>query len=293
MRLAIFGRKIDSSSYDKLELLIKKLSEYKDVEFFYNNILFNLLNIYMPHLQKGILFSNYEELPSDIDLFLVLGGDGTFLESITWLRGREIPVAGINFGRLGFLTTAKVEEDNSWIEKLLNGDYVVEDRALLQLSKCSMPNDFYPYALNEITVQRTTSIMLEIEVKVDGNALPKYFADGVVVATSTGSTAYSLSIGGPIVSPKAEVFIMAPIAPHNLNVRPLVIPNISVIEISYKTRDGIANVSVDNRCFPLPKGEVITISKANSVLKRVSINNNFIGALNEKLLWGADKRNSY
>lgn len=293
MRLAVFGRKIDSSSYDKLELLIKRLSEHENVEFFYNNILHNLLSIYMPNLPKGTLFTTYEELPNDIDLFLALGGDGTFLESITWLRGREIPVAGINFGRLGFLTTAKVEGDNGWIEMLMNREYEIEDRALLQLSKCAMPNDFYPYALNEIAVHRTTSIMLEIEVKVDGNPLPKYFADGVVVSTSTGSTAYSLSIGGPIVSPKAEVFIMAPIAPHNLNVRPLVIPNTSVIEISYKTRDGIANVFVDNRSFSLPKGEVITISKANSLLKRVSINNNFIAALNEKLLWGADKRNSY
>lgn len=293
MRLAIFGRKIDSSSYDKLELLIKKLCENEQVELFYNNIIFNLLSIYMPNLPKGTLFNNCGELPNNLDLFLALGGDGTFLESLTWVKEREIPVAGINFGRLGFLTTAQVGDENSWIEKLINSEFEIEERALLQLSKCSIPNDFYPYALNEITVQRTTSVMLEIEVKVDGNSLPKYFADGVVVATSTGSTAYSLSLGGPIVSPNAEVFIMAPIAPHNLNVRPLVIPNTSIIEISYKTREGLARVSVDNRYFSLPKGEVITISKASSCLKRVSINNNFIAALNEKLLWGADKRNSY
>ena len=184
-----------------------------------------------------------------------------------------------------------MEANNPWIEKLVNGDYAIEERALLHLQKENLPQGFYPYAMNEITIQRLTPSMLEIEISIDGHPLPKYWSDGILVATATGSTAYSMSIGGPIVTPDSKVLIIAPISPHNLNVRPLIVPQSSTVEISFQGRYPQALLTVDNRSVDIAAGEKVTISRGEFPIKSISINNNFIAALNQKLLWGEDKRN--
>ncbi len=291
MKAALFGKRIDNTNIGRLILFVNNLKEYSHFEFCYHVSFYNLIKEFAQELPQGGLFTSHEDLPDDIDIFLSLGGDGTFLESLTMVRDREIPIAGINFGRLGFLTTACVQENNPWIEKLINGDYAVEERALLHLGKDELPEDFYPYAMNEITIQRLNPSMLEIEIAIDGHPLPKYWADGILVATATGSTAYSLSIGGPIVTPDSSVLIIAPISPHNLNVRPLVVPDSSVVEISFQGRYPKALLTVDNRSLELGAGEKLVISKGQFPIKSISINNNFIAALNQKLLWGEDKRN--
>lgn len=290
MKTVLFGKRIDKTNIGKLILFVNKLKEYRDVEFCYHSSFYNLIKEFSQELPQGGVFTSYDELPQT-DLFLSLGGDGTFLESLTMVRDRDIPIAGINFGRLGFLTTACVDENNPWIEKLITGDYTIEERTLLHLGKDDMPEGFYPYAMNEITIQRTTPSMLEVDIAIDGQKLPKYWADGILVATATGSTAYSLSIGGPIVTPDSKVLIIAPIAPHNLNVRPLIVPDSSKVEISFQGRNPQALLTVDNRSFNLGAGEKVTITKGNFPIKTISINNNFIAALNQKLLWGEDKRN--
>lgn len=291
MKAALFGKRIDKTSIGRLILFVNNLKEYRHFEFCYHELFHNLFMELSGDLPKGEIFHNHHDLPADVDIFLSLGGDGTFLESLTMVRERQIPIAGINFGRLGFLTTACVEENNPWIEKLIKGDYAVEERALLHLCKENLPDSFYPYAMNEITIQRQTPSMLEIEISIDGQPLPKYWADGILVATATGSTAYSLSIGGPIVTPDSSVLIIAPISPHNLNVRPLVVPDSSVVEISFQGRCRQALLTVDNRSVELMAGERLSISKGGFPIKSISINNNFIAALNQKLLWGEDKRN--
>lgn len=291
MRVAIFGRVSDKSSLGRLILFLHRLREYKEVEFYYWAPFKEMLVNSCGDFSSCNTFNNWSDLPNNIDLFLSLGGDGTFLESVTYVRDREIPIAGINFGRLGFLTTACVEEHNPWIEKLLSGKYAIEERVLLNVEVQNMPNDFYPYALNEFTIQHSTPAMLEIELTINGAKIPKYWADGIVIAGATGSTAYSLSIGAPIVTPDSKVLIIAPIAPHNLNVRPLVVPDSSLIEISFSGRNPKAILTADNRFFDIESGGTIKISKAEFNLKSVSINNNFIEALNRKLLWGEDKRN--
>ncbi len=291
MKAVLFGKRIDKTNIGKLVLFVNKLREYKDVEFCYHSSFYNLIKEFREDLPRGGVFDSFAELPGDTDIFLSLGGDGTFLESLTMVRERGIPIAGINFGRLGFLTTACVEASNPWIEKLIQGDYTIEERTLLHLQKDGLPADFYPYAMNEITIQRMTPSMLEIDIAIDGQRLPKYWSDGILVATATGSTAYSLSIGGPIVTPESKVLIIAPISPHNLNVRPLIVPDSSRVEISFLGRNPQALLTVDNRSFNLDAGEKVSITKGEFPIRSISINNNFIAALNQKLLWGEDKRN--
>lgn len=291
MKVALFGKRIDKSNVEKLLLFIGELSKNSDIEFCYHISFIELMQNYNINLPKGEVFNSNETMPKDIKLFFSLGGDGTFLESLTTVRESGIPIAGVNFGRLGFLTTACVEEENPWIEKILGGDYQIEERTLLKLSKDSLPDNFYPYALNEITIQRVTPTMLELNLEVDGQKLPNYWADGIVIASATGSTAYSLSIGGPVVTPDSKVLIIAPIAPHNLNVRPLIVPQNSVIEVSFHGRHPQALLTVDNRSFGIEAGERVKITQGEFPIKSISVNNNFIAALNQKLLWGEDKRN--
>lgn len=293
MKLALFGRKTDISSLKSLNILIHKLKEHENITLCCYAPFYDYIKDAFQEDDILQTFDSYMNLPQNTDIFLSLGGDGTFLESLTFIRNSGIPVAGINFGRLGFLTTAKVEGNNEWIGKLASGGYVTEERTLLSIkteSAHTMPGDFYPYALNEITLQRRNPVMLEISISVDGKNLPAYIADGILIGSATGSTAYSLSIGGPIVTPDSKVLIIAPIAPHNLNVRPIIVPETSTVEISYDSRGEEALLTADNRYFVLPKGEKIVISKGEHTLKCVSINSSFIEALSQKLLWGVDKR---
>ncbi|MBR7157842.1 MAG: NAD(+)/NADH kinase [Bacteroidales bacterium] len=293
MKLALFGRNTEYLNLHDLNLLIGRLQESPGVELCCYKPFYESIKEKCGNAGHFNTFSSYSDLPADINLFLSLGGDGTFLESLTFIRDREIPVAGINFGRLGFLTTARVEEENEWIDKLLCGNYSVEERTLLHLESPNyrLPEQFYPYALNEITLQRKSPVMLEITVYIDGRPLPQYMADGILIGSATGSTAYSLSIGGPIVTPDSKVLIIAPIAPHNLNVRPIIIPETSVIEMSYVTRGDDALLTADNRSAILPQNTKIMISKGEYPLRSISVNNSFIEALSQKLLWGVDKRN--
>ena len=237
-------------------------------------------------------FFSHEDLPADTGLFLSLGGDGTFLQSLTFVRDRGIPVAGVNFGRLGFLTTARADDTDDWVDDLLAGRYQVEERSLLRVTCAGMPEGFYPFALNEVSLQRRGAGMLSVHVRIDGRELPAYWSDGLVIATPTGSTAYNLSVGGPIVMPSSEVMVIAPIAPHNLNVRPLVVPMSSSVEMQFESRSGNALLAIDNRPFAIRSGTAISLAKGCFGLRYAALSdNNFIGALRTKLLWGEDRRN--
>ena len=237
-------------------------------------------------------FTSSEDLPADTDLFLSLGGDGTFLQSLTFVRDRGIPVAGINFGHLGFLTTARAADGDAWIDALMEGRYTVEERSLLRVVCDGLPEDFYPFALNEVSLQRRGASMLSVDVCINGRELPTYWADGLVAATPTGSTAYNLSVGGPVVIPSSEVMILAPIAPHNLNVRPLIVPMTAAVTLTFHSRERHALLTVDNRSCPLPAGSTVHVSRGRYGLRYVSLSDdNFIQALETKLFWGEDRRN--
>ena len=232
-----------------------------------------------------------DEPSEDVELLLSVGGDGTFLSSSVHAAAKDIPVMGVNLGRLGFLSENRPEDVAG---ALLSGDYTVENRTMLKAEVVTGQDDIdsWPYALNEMTVRRNGAAMLSVDVVIDGVCLPTYWADGLIVSTSSGSTAYSLSVGGPIVLPESKVLLVSPIAPHNLNMRPLVVPDTSEILLSMHSRDGKFEFSADNRTCELAEGVDIRISVAQFSLKRVRLNSsNFINALTEKLFWGEDVRN--
>lgn len=234
------------------------------------------------------------DLRPGTDMVLSVGGDGTFLSASKRVADSGIPILGVNLGRLGFLSENKPEDI---VAALLSGKYELENRTMLKasVSGCSSGKDIaqWPYALNEVTVHRNGAAMLGINVSINGDKLPTYWADGLLVATSSGSTAYSLSVGGPICAPDAKVLIIAPIAPHNLNVRPLVVPETAEIGISICTRDESAVLTMDNRTFSIDCSTELSVSMAQFSLKRVRLpKSSFVKALVSKLFWGEDIRNN-
>lgn len=234
-----------------------------------------------------------EDISEGTGMVMSVGGDGTFLSASKRVGSSGIPVLGVNMGRVGFLSEYSPEEV---CEALLSGSYTLEDRALLQTEikgdVLDTDSSFWPYTLNEISVLRGGASILGVDVSLDGNPLPTYWADGLLVSTSSGSTAYSLSVGGPICVPESKVIIIAPIAPHNLNVRPLVVPDSTTVSISMRSRDKVVAMSMDNRNVRLSSDAVLEVKVAQFSLKRVRLEkSSFIKALTTKLFWGEDIRN--
>lgn len=301
MNIALFGRSADLKDRGRFEILFGMLSSCGCAVYVYEDFYDKLVRAFPGILSCSSfpsaveIFSSPSQLRGKTDMFFSLGGDGTILDSIVFTAGTDIPVAGINFGRLGFLTTASIDEngDNPWFAKLLSSDYIIERKYLLELSSESMPESFYPYALNEISLQRTDASMLNIRLEIDGTQWPSYWSDGLLISTPTGSTAYSLSVGGPVVMPSSNVLVVAPISPHNLNVRPLVVPEKSEFSLTVHTRAESALVTSDNRSFKVPSGEKLHVSISDYYINYVCLRRSrFIDALTEKLMWGKDRRNN-
>jgi len=301
MKVAIFARNINERWLDGVCSIFDALDE-NGVEMicykpFYEKIepLCRMGEIVCRSIDKIALFTGAGDLPDDTDILLSMGGDGTFLESVSIIEGRSIPIAGVNFGRLGFLTSTDSWSHKDWIGKLISGEYTTTRRSLLEVACEDISDGFSRYALNEVSFQRSDPSMLALHISINGVDLPVYWADGVVLATPTGSTAYALSVGGPIALPDVKATILAPIAPHNLNVRPLIIPEDSIVEVFVESRGGGAVLSLDNRSMYLAENRKVVISKAGHSIEYVvfdSDSGNFIAALEEKLMWGKDRRNN-
>ena len=230
-------------------------------------------------------------LMPDTDVLLSFGGDGTFLSAARAAIPAGPAVIGVNLGRLGFLSENTPEDV---AQALLSGEYEVEERGLVQVAiDGETPPGWSPYALNEMNVSRISAAMLGVDVVVGEDKLPTYWADGLIVATSSGSTAYSLSVGGPICTPDTSLLIIAPVSPHNLNVRPLIVPENSVISVTPHSREGDVNLTLDNRNYTIPSGTRLTVSAAPVRLRRIRTGkSDFFNALRSRLLWGMDVRNS-
>ncbi len=240
-------------------------------------------------------FSTFKELDSSYDLFVSIGGDGTILKTVTYIRDLDIPIVGINTGRLGFLATIPKTAIKTSIEKILTGKYTISKRSLIQITTDNNQETFgeLNFALNEIAVSRkNTTSMISVSTLLDGEALTNYWADGLIISTPTGSTGYSLSCGGPVIAPHTSSFILTPIAPHNLNARPLVIPDNTTIELRVSGREQQHLVSLDSRIATLSNDTVITLKKAPFEISLIRLEgDSFLQTLRTKLLWGEDKRN--
>ena len=229
-----------------------------------------------------------EDVRKGTDMLLSFGGDGTFLSAAALAVEVSLPILGVNFGRLGFLSENKPEDVT---DALLRHDYSVQRRGMVRVDGLS-GGDGPQLALNEICFLREGAAMLGVDVEVDSRPLPTYWADGLLVATSSGSTAYSLSAGGPICLPDSKVLIISPIAPHNLNVRPLVVPDSSNIKVSFRSRDVKVRLTADNRGYDVPAGSVLRVNAVPGAIGRVVLGgSNFISALKARLMWGGDLRN--
>lgn len=230
----------------------------------------------------------------ETDLVLSMGGDGTFLSAAHAVADIGLPILGVNFGRIGFLCENRPEAVK---QALLEGNFSIEYRTVLNTTlkgpEARKAIGLLPYSVNEVALHRSGSSVLGIHVSVDGEPLPTYWADGLLVATSSGSTAYSLSVGGPICLPESKVLVLAPIAPHNLNVRPIVLPESAKVDISFESRDGRATMSTDNRTVEIRPEWTIHVEMAQFSLKRIRLaESGFVKALTSRLFWGEDMRNN-
>jgi Predicted sugar kinase len=248
---------------------------------------------------KQATFEVYEirtksDVQPETDLVLSMGGDGTFLSAAHVVADIGLPILGVNFGRIGFLCENRPEDVR---RALVEGDFRIEYRTVLNATlkgpEARKTIGMLPYSVNEVALHRSGSSVLGIHVSIDGEPLPTYWSDGLIVATTSGSTAYSLSVGGPICMPDTKALVLAPIAPHNLNVRPIVLPESAKIDISFESRDGRATMSTDNRVVEIQPDWSIHVEMAQFSLKRIRLaQSGFVKALTSRLFWGEDMRNN-
>jgi len=291
MRIAIYGRNTEDNLSGYIQLLFDKLKSY-DAELIIYKPFHNFIKNKLSVNSNVKTFNSHTDINGKVDYLLSLGGDGTFLETLNFVRDSGIPVLGINTGRLGFLANVAREEIEAALEALDKKNFVIEERTLL--SVVSPPNLFgeVNYGLNELTLlKKDSSSMITIHTSINGNFLNSYFADGLIVATPTGSTAYSLSCGGPLIMPGSQNFVITPIAPHNLNVRPLVISDNNSITLKVEGRSPSYLLSLDSKNVTIDSGIELTIKKANFCINIIQMENqNFYTTIRNKLLWGIDKR---
>jgi NAD+ kinase len=290
MTIAVYARNTKDNYPDYLENLLA-LSTNENFKVIVFKPYLDFLNTTLNKSFKVDTYSNSEELIAKADYVISLGGDGTMLETLEYVRKSGIPVLGVNTGRLGFLATVYKEDFEKSIQLLIKEKFTLDKRELIELDKTTCFNEVN-YALNEFTIhKKESSAMINIDTYVDGIFLNSYFADGLIVSTPTGSTAYSLSCGGPIMVPDSDNFIITPIAPHNLNVRPIVISNNKTLSFKVSGRSDSFNVSLDSRSKTINNLSELIIKKADFKFHMINLEGqHFFETLRNKLLWGIDKR---
>ncbi len=292
MKVAIFGKNFSDDSVLYLQQLLDKLKNSSCSLMLFEPFLKIISNKVAIKCDFGV-FNSYEELKNNADILFSIGGDGTFLDTITLVRDTGIPVLGINLGRLGFLSSISRNEIIQAVDKVLDGKYSLEQRTLISLSTSQNLFGELNYALNELTITKTDNNSLAmVEVYVDDKFLNTYWADGLIVATPTGSTAYSLSCYGPIITPGCKNFVITPIASHNLTVRPIVIPDECTIKLRVGGRNRQYQVGLDSRYEMINNHEELVIKRADFAINVIQLfNKDFYSTIREKLLWGKDQRN--
>lgn len=291
MKVAIFGRFYNATTTQSVETLLNYL-EKKAIDAYIETGFFNIIK------EESSSFKDYktfDTLDTSFDFLVSVGGDGTILRSIIYVKDIDIPIIGLNTGRLGFLATIQVDAIEQAIQNIIDGKYKISERSLLSVETSPENEDIsnINFALNEVGISRkNTTSMITIETHLNDEYLTSYWSDGLIVSTPTGSTGYSLSCGGPVITPDTNSFVLTPIAPHNLSARPLVIPDTTEIQLKVYGREEQHLVSLDSRIATLDNGTLIKIKKADFKIKMIDLlDESFLITLRKKLLWGEDKRN--
>lgn len=290
MKIAVFGNIYRTVILAHIEVLLKHYKD-QDITFLLDNELFDFVSS-----NSTCSLDRTEVIENDdfhADLALSIGGDGTFLNTAARIGRKNIPILGINTGRLGFLADVASEDIIPALNSILAFQHIVEERSLLYLETSDGTSFEYPYALNEVSVlKQDSSSMISINASVNGEMVHTYQADGLLVSTPTGSTAYSMSVGGPLVAPQAQNFILSPVASHSLNVRPLIVPDSWTIELEVNSRSHCFLVAIDGRSKVLEQATKLKVTKADYSIKVIKqLNHTFFDTLKNKLMWGVDKRN--
>ncbi len=292
MKVAIYSRVVDDNQLQDVQSFFNELKSQRlqpvIYESFYDQIKDKIE--FPPDLK---IFHLTEEITNDIQAIISLGGDGTLLDTVTLVRSRNVPIMGINFGRLGFLASIGHDEVKVAIKALVNHSFVVDKRTLIHLDSNITLFDNVPYGLNEFAIHKQDiAPMIKIHTYLNGEFLNTYWADGLIVATPTGSTGYSLSCNGPILFPESGSFVITPVAPHNLNVRPIVVPDDNIISFEIESRSDQAICALDSRREIVNKDVQLAVRKESFMLNLIRLSeNNFLQTLRNKLTWGLDKRN--
>lgn len=286
MKVAIYTQKTDLDTFFYLSKFISELDERKVTPVLH-------VEIAMQFSKNIETFSSKEDLlDKKVDLFFTFGGDGTLVTSLLFVQDSEIPIVGVNTGRLGFLASFTKEQVFLELDSLLKGKYKISKRSVIEIVSPKIPS-FFPFALNDITISRKeTTSMITVESYINDEFLNVFWGDGVIISTPTGSTAYSLSCGGPIISPENENFVITPIAPHNLNVRPLIVNDHSEFRLLVDSRVSQFSLSLDSRLVHVDTETELIIRKAQFKILLIQPDNlSFYETIRQKLLWGKDKRN--
>jgi NAD+ kinase len=292
MKVAIYSRVIDDDQYNKVQQLLDELDKENIHPVIYKPF-YEMIQSSVRFSEKTTLFNDSGDLTDAIDFLISLGGDGTLLDTVTLVRDKNIPVLGINFGRLGFLASIGSKELHIAVQSLVKRTILIDKRSLIHLDASKPLFGDVPYGLNEFAIHKTdTSPMIKIHTYLNGEFLNTYWADGVIVATPTGSTGYSLSCNGPVVFPESSSFVITPVAPHNLNVRPIIVPDDNIISFEIEGRTDHFICALDSRKELVDKKVQLAVRNESFTLSLVRLNeNNFLQTLRNKLSWGLDTRN--
>ncbi len=292
MLIAIYNRRFDDDQRGIIKELFAALAEYKCDVLIFEDML-PLLKTYDLVPKKFATFSKEQPLTKNVRCLLSLGGDGTMLDAVTFVGDKNIPILGINLGRLGFLAATSVDEVRSAIQQLQANNYLIDKRSLIHLDSSAPLFPHSPFALNEFTLHRKdSSSMIIIHAYINGEFLCTYWADGIIVSTPTGSTGYSLSCGGPVIFPQANNFVITPVAPHNLNVRPVVVPDDQIISFEIEGRAKQFLCTMDARSAPISTDVSLAVRKEKFSINLIRLEGqNFLQTLRNKMYWGMDSRN--
>ncbi|PKV65748.1 NAD+ kinase [Polaribacter sp. Hel1_33_96] len=293
-KVAIYGQSYSISAEKEIQVLLSVLQENKIICFIEKHF-YDLLNEGNILEKKYPTFSHFSDLDTSFDALFTLGGDGTILRAVTYIRDLGVPILGINTGRLGFLATINKKNIKDSVELILKGKYTIQERTLLSIKTSPKTDEFSElnFALNEVTIARkNTTSMIGVRTSLNNEYLTNYWADGLIIATPTGSTGYSLSCNGPVISPDSKNLVITPIAPHNLSARSMVISDETNIALTIDSREKDFLISLDSRITSVPKNTEVFIEKASFTIKSIIPNNqSFLQTLRSKLLWGEDTRN--